>query len=172
MDKKQIVGETKSKESAVTSKKSLECQRFDVQKLQIVTVVWLDKYFGENNEDYQNAIVKLYKHINIFTDNDKCVEFILDIDHQNVCMIISGSIGQILLPCIHDIHQLDSIFIYCNNEEHHEQWTKQWSKIKGVFTGIKSICDALNQRAHQYEKNAISMSFVGSKTRLDQLDPS
>ncbi|CAF1417920.1 unnamed protein product [Adineta ricciae] len=172
MDNKQIVGEIKSEESAVTSKKSSECQHFDVRTLQTVTVVWLDKYFGESNEDYQNSIVQLYRNINIFTDNDKCLEFIRDIDHTNVCMIISGSIGKSLVPCVHDIHQLDSIYVYCDNKEHHEQWTKQWSKIKGVFSDITSICEALRQRTRRCQQNAISMSFIGSKKRLDQLDPS
>ncbi|CAF1365993.1 unnamed protein product [Adineta ricciae] len=87
-------------------------------------------------------------------------------------MIISGSIGQNLLPCIRDVHQLDSIYIYCSNKEYHEQSARKWSKIKGVFTDITSICDALRQRTHQCQQNDISMSFIATKQRVDQLDPS
>jgi tetratricopeptide (TPR) repeat protein len=72
--------------------------------------------------------------------------------------------------------QVDSIFIFCGNKKHHEAWTKEWSKIKGVFTEIKPICEALKQAAQQCEQNAISISFVAtsggaSSQNLDRLDP-
>ncbi len=72
---------------------------------------------------------------------------------------------------------MDSIFIFCDNNKHREQWTKDWSKIKGVFTEITPICEALKQAAQQCEQNAISISIMGtggdvSKKNLDQLDPS
>jgi tetratricopeptide (TPR) repeat protein len=72
---------------------------------------------------------------------------------------------------------VDSIFIFCDNNKHREQWTKDWSKIKGVFTEITPICEALKQAAQQCEQNAISISIMGtggdvSKKNLDQLDPS
>nr|ACD54697.1 TPR repeat containing protein-like protein [Adineta vaga] len=166
---------TKSKEGAVNCKKPYEQQRLDIEKLETIIVVWLDKHFDENHEDCQSTITQLYSYsndINTFMDNDQCIEFILDIADKNVCMIISGSMVQNLLPCIHDICLLDSIFLYCKNEEYHQQWFKQWSKIKGVFTDLTSICAALRERTYQCQQNAISMSFVGSKKRLDQLDPS
>ena len=72
--------------------------------------------------------------------------------------------------------QVDSIFIFCSNKKYHEQWTKEWSKIKGVFTEITPICEALKQAAQACEQNAISISIMatgdGSKKNLDQLDPS
>ncbi|CAF0764157.1 unnamed protein product [Adineta steineri] len=87
-------------------------------------------------------------------------------------MIISGSLGQHFVPLVHNMCQIDSIFILCDNQKHHEQWTKDWPKIKGVYTDITSICEALKEAAHQCEQNAIPMSFVGTNKNLDQLDPS
>jgi tetratricopeptide (TPR) repeat protein len=54
---------------------------------------------------------------------------------------------------------------------------KEWPKIKGVFTDIAPICEALKQAAQQCEQNAISISFMATggdntKKKLDQLDPS
>jgi hypothetical protein len=91
-------------------------------------------------------------------------------------MIISGSLGQHIVPRVHNMSQVDSIFIFCGNEKHHEQWTKEWSKIKGVFTKITPICEALKQASQQCEQNAISISFLAtsgdaSSKNLDRLDP-
>ena len=67
-------------------------------------------------------------------------------------------------------------FYFCGDKNRHEQWAKEWSKIKGVFTEIKPICEALKQASQQCEQNAISISFVptsgdASSKSLDRLDP-
>ena len=72
--------------------------------------------------------------------------------------------------------QVDSIFIFCDNKKYHEQWAKEWSKIKDVFTEITPICEALKQASQQCEQNAISISFIAtsgdaSSKNLDRLDP-
>ena len=93
-------------------------------------------------------------------------------------MIISGALGQHIVSRVHNMSQVDSIFIFCGNKKRQEQWAKEWPKIKGVFTEITPICEALKQAAHQCEQNAISISFVStsagdaSSKTLDRLDPS
>jgi tetratricopeptide (TPR) repeat protein len=91
-------------------------------------------------------------------------------------MIISGSLGQHIVPRVHNMSQVDSIFIFCGNKKHHEQWVKDWAKIKGVFTEITPICEALKEAAQQCEHNATPISFMATggdstnQKKLDQLD--
>jgi hypothetical protein len=91
-------------------------------------------------------------------------------------MIISGSFGQQIVPHVHKMSQVDSIFIFCSNKKYHEQWTKDWAKIKGVFTDITPICEALKEAAQQCEHNATPISFMATggddanQKKLDQLD--
>ncbi|CAF0819456.1 unnamed protein product [Adineta steineri] len=106
--------------------------------------------------------------VNTFSDDGECIEFIQTINNNKVCMIVSESLGYRVVPHVHDMSQVDTIFIFCNNQE----WVKEWPKIKGVFTDITSICEALKQAAHQCEQNAISISIVAPNKKLDQLDPS
>ncbi|CAF3809564.1 unnamed protein product [Adineta steineri] len=150
-------------------------RRMNMQRMQNVLLVWLDNNIDDNDVDCSNTIKQL-KHVvnnvNTFTDGDQCVEFIQAITNNKVCMIVSGSLGQYIVPHVHDMFQVDSIFIFSNDQESHKQWTKEWPKIKGAFTDITSICQALKQTAHQCEQNAISISFVASNKKLDQLDPS
>ncbi|CAF0722733.1 unnamed protein product [Adineta steineri] len=87
-------------------------------------------------------------------------------------MIISGSLRQHIVPRVHNMSQIDSIFIFCGNRKYHEQWTTDWPKIKGIFTHITCICEALKEVALQCEQNAIPMSFMETNKKLDQLDPS
>ncbi|CAF1311680.1 unnamed protein product [Adineta steineri] len=155
--------------SAVTNR------RMNMRRMQNVLLLWLDNNIDHNNADCSNTIKRLkrvVKNVNTFTDSDQCVEFIQTITNNKVCMIVSGSLGQYIVSHVHDMSQVDTIFIFCNNQEWHKQWTKEWPKIKGVFTDITSIYEALKQAAHQCEQNTISISFVASNKKLDQLDPS
>ena len=129
-----------------------------------ILLIWLDASIDENNAACQNTITHLRRTvntINTFTDSQECIEFLEDMVDEKVCMIISGSLGQQMMPRVHNLSQVDSIFIFCNNKKYHEEWTKNWPKIKNVFTEIGSICDGLKQVAQQCEQNAISISIMG-----------
>ncbi|CAF0820791.1 unnamed protein product [Adineta steineri] len=166
----------KSTANASTVPKGAEGRRrISIQQMQNVLLIWLDSNIDETNDDCQNTIIKLRCAVNdikTYTNGDQCLEFIQTVVDNKVCMIISGSLGQQIVPRVHNMSQVDSIFIFCGNKKYHEQWAKDWPKIKGVFTNITPICEALKEAAHQCEQNAIPMSFVGSNKKLDQLDPS
>ncbi|CAF0925874.1 unnamed protein product [Adineta steineri] len=170
------MNEEKSVTKASTVPKGVEGRRrINIQPMQNVLLIWLDSNIDETNDDCQNTITKLRRavnDINTYTNSDQCLDFIQTIVNNKVCMIISGSLGQHTVPRMHNMSQVDSIFIFCGNKKYHEQWVKDWPKIKGVFTDITPICEALKETAYQCEQNAIPMSFVGTNKKLDQLDPS
>ncbi|CAF0957099.1 unnamed protein product [Adineta steineri] len=157
------------------STKAAADRRMNMQRMQNVLLIWLDNNINENNADCNNTIKQLKRvvnNINTFTDSEQCIEFIRTINNNKVCMVVSGSLGKHIVPHVHDMSQVDTIFIFCNNQQWHKQWAKEWPKIKGVFTDITSICEALKQASLQCEQNATSISFVASNKKLDQLDPS
>ncbi|CAF1352934.1 unnamed protein product [Adineta steineri] len=72
--------------------------------------------------------------------------------------------------------KLDGIYIFCDNKSYHEQWTKNWRKIKGVHTNIKDICNALKWGVKQLNQDSIAVSFIKvneamSSGDLNQLEP-
>ena len=151
----------------------------NVQMVQNVLLIWLDGTIHESSSDCQNTITHLrgaVNAVNIFTDGDECIRFLDDMGNEKACMIVSGALGQRIVPRVHDLSQIDSIFIFCGNKTYHEGWTKNWPKIKGVYTEIKPICDALKEAAQQCEQNATSISIMGAddtqpNKSLNQLDP-
>ncbi|CAF3494933.1 unnamed protein product [Adineta steineri] len=146
----------------------------NMQRMQNVLLIWLDNNITDDNTDCSNAIKQLKRVVNnmyTFTDGEQCLEFIQTITNNKICMIVSGLLGKHIVPHVHGMSQVDTIFIFCDNRKWHEQWTNEWPKIKGVYTDITSVCEALKQAADQCEQNAISISFVASNKKLDQLDP-
>jgi tetratricopeptide (TPR) repeat protein len=181
MDKKKATasGTSSSGQASTTAKRAPARRRADIPMVQNVVLIWLDNSIDEGNDDCQNTLTQLRRIINAvstFTGGDECIEFITNNSNQEkVCIIVSGALGQLIVPLIHNMSQVDSIFVFCGNRKRHEEWAKEWPKIKGVFTEISPICKALKEAAQQCEHNAIGMSFMptsggASNIPSDQLD--
>jgi tetratricopeptide (TPR) repeat protein len=148
--------------------------------VQNILLVSPNKNIDDNSGACRNTIDQLQRLVNdliTFTDDDECIEFIETIDDTKACIIIPGYLGQHIVPRVHKMPQVDSIFIFCSNTERYEEWARYYSKIKGIFTDVTPICEALNQATHRCEQNAISISIMAitgdiSKNNPDQLDSS
>jgi tetratricopeptide (TPR) repeat protein len=169
----------KAEPASAYSKGSVSRRQINMQMMQNVLLIWLDNNI-DNNADYHNTITQLrcaVNTINTFTDSEKCIQFLENLHNDKACMIISGSLGEYVVPRVHNMLQVDSIFIFCDNKKYHEHWIKNWTKIKGIFTEISPIYEALKKAARQCEQDAISISFIPtnddiSKIKLDKLEPS
>jgi tetratricopeptide (TPR) repeat protein len=182
------MGENKSKENisalsndtvTTTTKLSdvLHPRRHTAQNF---LLIWLDTFIDQSNKDYQNTLEQLRNVVNdfsVFKHPDECVDFLTEIDDIKVFLIVEDILAQQMVPLIHDISQLDSVYIFCNNRSGHEQWTKEWIKVKGIHTEMITICESLQLAVKQCNENSISVSFVTvdeetSNPNCDQLEPS
>ncbi|CAF1292365.1 unnamed protein product [Didymodactylos carnosus] len=128
----------------------------------------------ESDADFKHSLIQLRKIVNTidtFTNADPCVDFLNQTKNEKVFMIVSGALGQSTVPNIHHFPQLDSVYVFCRNKTKHEQWTKGWSKVKDVFTGIDLICDRLKQDTQQCDHDSVSIN-VTTREDLGNLDPS
>ncbi|CAF4226862.1 unnamed protein product, partial [Rotaria sordida] len=135
--------------------------------LQSFLLVWLDANFDESKDHYNKSIQDLQQilaTITTFTDVDQCVDFLSDIEDEKVLMIVSDALGQHIVPEIQALPQLHSIYVFCDNQSIHQQWTKTIPKVKGVYTQIEPICEALQIDRRNYDRGMISISF-------DRIDP-
>ncbi|CAF1511244.1 unnamed protein product, partial [Rotaria sp. Silwood1] len=74
---------------------------------------------------------------------------------------VSGSLGRQIVPEIEAWPQLEAIYVFCGNQSVHEQWAKKISKIKGVYTKIEPICQALEIDRQRCDQAMIPISFNG-----------
>ena len=148
--------------------------------IQDFLLIWLDANIQESQEQVQKNLQllrSLIKSVNIFNNADLCMKFFNEVHDEKVFLIVSGPLGQQVIPAIHDKPSLDTIYVFCSDKARHELWAKQWSKIKGVHTQIFTIFASLQQLVKQCNQDATPVSFVSthhgiSSTNLDQLDPS
>jgi hypothetical protein len=88
--------------------------------VQNFVLVWLDSKMNGHDEEHHHRSINEFRHIvdtiNTFIDVDQCVDFLSDIEDQKIFLIISDVFGQQLITLIHDISQLYSIYIYCEEK--------------------------------------------------------
>ena len=110
--------------------------KVNLPRHQNVLIVWLDEHIDPSTDDTHNSIMQLRRtvnEINTFTDTDQCIQFMKMINNEKICMIISGALGQHVVPKIHMMSQIDSIFVFCGDKTRHERWAAKCLKIKGIF---------------------------------------
>jgi hypothetical protein len=144
-------------------------------------LVWVDANVSTSNDDSQRTMEHLRSIVNdvtVFTQPDECVTFLQGVQLEKVLLIVSGSIGCDLVPCIHAMTQIDTVYIFCGDKSRHEEWVKEWPKVKGVYTQIEPVSQALQLAVKQCDQNYTAISFASIstegalKTNLNQLEPS
>jgi tetratricopeptide (TPR) repeat protein len=140
-------------------------------------LIWFDPNIDTNDEDIEYSIEQLRRivaDLKTFTDINECMDFLTDIVNEKVFMIISGHLGHHILSFIQDISQLQSIYIFCEQQTKHEEWIKEYKKVKGVFNQVDPICNALKDDVRQSEIDMVPISIISipSTINLDELDPS
>ncbi|CAF1355608.1 unnamed protein product [Adineta steineri] len=142
-------------------------------------LVWVDASIDQTDKDCQDTLAQLKNVINdvsVCTESNQCVQVLSKIDKEQAFLITTDSLGQYLVPEIHEMAQLDAIYIVCGDKSTHQGWTQNWTKIKGVYTNIQEICHALQLTVKQCDHDSIPVSFLtvnemSSIDNLNQLEP-
>ena len=142
-------------------------------------LIWLDGNIDKSTVDYQDTFSQLQSVVNIvnvFTEQNEAIDFLTELDELKVFLLIGGNESQHILPLIHDIPQLDVIYILTSNISQHEQLVEKWIKIKGVHTDTQPLCEALKLEVKQCNQDLADISFVTPgeeclKLNLNQLEP-
>ena len=106
------------------------------QNFETYSLLWLDAAVNNSQENLQ-AQKKLrtsINHVVAFADEQRCFEYIKSIPtYDRIVLIVSGHLGQAIVPKIVQYRQVVSIYIYCKNRKENEQWAKQFPKVKYYF---------------------------------------
>ena len=143
-------------------------------------LVWIDPTTDESTANYYDSLAQLRSIVNdvtSFKQQDDAIDFLTDMHGMSAFLIVTDAVGQQILPFIHDISILDTIYIFTSHPNQNEPWTEKWAKIKGMHTAISSICEALQLATKQCDQDSIAVSFVNisedvSNINANRLEPS
>ena len=126
---------------------SKSSQIFD-DNLETFSIFWLDAQVNaiEDNRLTQLKLREISNHLKTFDDQDECYQRILSLSPQDrLVLIVSGRCGRQLVPQIHHLQQVSSIYVYCMDKKANEQWTKDFIKIKSVIIKLKDLIHVIKE---------------------------
>jgi hypothetical protein len=103
------------------------------QNLETYSLIWLDAAVNSSQEnvDAQQQLRTSINHLRIFEDDNQCEEYIRSVPEEDrIIMIVSGRLGQHIVPRIHHLRQVFSIYVYCMNNEKNEKWAGKFDKVR------------------------------------------
>ncbi|CAF4041944.1 unnamed protein product [Rotaria sp. Silwood1] len=153
-----------------TTKRNHRSQSHEI--VQNFLILWLDEEIDESIDDYRNSIKHLQRIVNTietFTDKDECVDYLSQLQNEKAFLIVSGTLCEAVVPHIHHMTQLYSIYVFCQIQPKYEEWVKDWYKVKGVFTEITPLSDSIRQSARHCDEDLIVISAASS---LNEIEPS
>jgi hypothetical protein len=102
------------------------------RNLETFSLVWLDSTINNSQENLntQRRLRTIINHLLTFEDCTSCEDYIRSVsNHDRIVIIVSGLSGRQLVPRIHHLGQVCSIYVYCMDRKTNEQWTKNFTKV-------------------------------------------
>ena len=100
--------------------------------LEFESLVWLDFSVSSSKENLgaQNRLRSVINQLKTFEQIDQCEQFIRSVSPEDrLTLIVSGQLGEKIVPRIHPLRQISRIFIYCTNQKKNEEWASRFSKV-------------------------------------------
>ncbi len=108
----------------------------DDDNLETFALLWLDAEVNssEENRHAQRQLRSIINYLKTFEDANLCRQYIQFVSScDRLVLIVSGRLGQEIVPQIHHIRQLSSIYVYCMDKPRYEQWAKDFSKVLRIL---------------------------------------
>jgi hypothetical protein len=123
---------TSKKVSTDTSVSSKLKDHSQNSNLESFACFWLDQSVDstQDNRETHQALRQVINHLRTFNGSDTCEQCIREITEEKVVLIVSGMLGSKIVPRLHDLPQLSTCYVFCQNKESNEKWAKKYSKVR------------------------------------------
>lgn len=105
------------------------------------TCLWLDNSVDstEDNIETQQKLREIINELRTYVKLDTCEQYIRQVTNENIVLIVSGALGRELVPRVHDLHQLSSFYVYCQDKGANEKWAKNYTKVEVFVLFLMSL---------------------------------
>ncbi|CAF1592262.1 unnamed protein product, partial [Didymodactylos carnosus] len=134
------------------------------ENLEDITIIWLDSQMNESLDcfDTQLRLRHIINYLLTFDNIDACVDYIQSyVQDEKLFFIVSGIDGELIIPKIHFLPKISSIYVFCADKARHEQWIKLYSKIRGIFIEKDSLFKKLTSDVTFCLNNLLPISVLG-----------
>jgi hypothetical protein len=120
-----------SSSTATTTKNKPAVEQPNNPNLESFACLWLDQDVDstEDNRGTQQELRQVINHLRTFHSSDQCEQYIQQINHEKVVLIVSGSLGRQVVPRLHSLPQFSACYVFCQDKKTNEQWASKYQKV-------------------------------------------
>lgn len=123
-----------------------------------VTLIWLDQTIDIT----RTTLREITNYVRLYTELEPCIAYIRSIRHERIFLIVSGGYAQACLTEVHDLPQVDSIFVFCMNlvkyraELLHDQ---RYGKIVDLFDHEEALLQSIREELNDLHQQLATFSL-------------
>ena len=120
--------------------------------LETFVLVWLDPHVdtSEENRQTQIRLREISTCLVTFDQIETCEKWLKECrTDENIILIVSGKFGKQIVPKVHYLPSIISIYVYCLDVQRNIPWSETYSKIRGVISSTSILLKELsNNQVH------------------------
>ncbi|CAF3330304.1 unnamed protein product, partial [Rotaria socialis] len=128
-------------------------------------LIWLDA--AANSPESEKILHKLRTISSNFKKFDDKQEFQEYIEQQSprseLVVVFSGRFGREIVPSVHQLRQIISIYVFCMDKEGNEKWASKFPKVKAVVVKLDKLISRIkadHKIQHVVDKPSSVESFA------------
>ncbi|CAF1122469.1 unnamed protein product [Didymodactylos carnosus] len=129
------------------------------QNLENFTIVWFDATIDQTNDnlDTKARLRTVVNHLRTFHDAAACIKYLSSIENEKVLLIISGTLADMYISIVHQLAQVELIYIFCLDKIKYEALLIN-NKIRGVFAEKDPLILKLQEDAKLFARDIMPMN--------------
>jgi hypothetical protein len=141
-------------------------------KAESFVLIWLDQTIKKNHDtvDSEQKLRAIVNSLVTCHTIDETINFIEQVQDQQIYLIASGNLGKQLLSMnqIIDSSKLNSIYIFCRDQVKYTELVQLSNKVRGIFVEIDPLCARLKEDTEQALKNLLPISTTSGTSADDK----
>jgi hypothetical protein len=93
-----------------------------------LSLAWLDDSANDENLLNQQQLRLLDSNLKLLKNKDELDEYLKSTDAR-ITFIVNGSLGEQVVPAIHNSPKIIAIYIFCYNVEKHKIWSAKFTEV-------------------------------------------
>ncbi len=85
---------------------------------------------------------KIVDYTKLFDHVKECQQYLTQTTDSVTFLVCSGELGEKIIPEIHQLRNVELIYIYSRDRDHHQQWASNLTKVRLLTDHLRSLKDA------------------------------
>lgn len=124
-------------------------------------------YIGEIEPNQLTCLRSIVNFIRIFNDTDAFTNFLTEIIHTQIILLLPSNQAQSLVRQFHQIDSILSIYLLSTNPSESSNWIKTYQKITGFYQTIESIRHYLSVNLSEFSQHMFPICTINRTCYYD-----